>query len=962
MRRRTALVLFTFAVALSAGALALALSSDHVERPGPSGALFVAVPLGFVGAGVVAAMRRPGNRTGLLMIATGFTWFLGSLTASNNAFVFTLGVALGAIAYAFVVILALGYPTAELRGRLDRSLAAIAALLATAGQVGFLLVLDSETLCGTGLSCPENLLQLTSDDTARAVVSWGLNVVVAVTLAAIVGRMAKRWRRASPALRRALGPVYVTAVAAFVAIVLAVIANDVSDELADAMWVVQIATLLAVPLAFLLGLLRSRLARASVGSLVVAVGRGVPLRTALADALGDPGLEIGYWVDERQVFVDDEGRGFEPASVSGTRASTVIERDGQRIAVLVHDASLLQEPELIDGVTGAAALALEAERLKAEFRAQFAFLDTVINTAPSLLVNVGPDGRILDQNRAAVRAFGYDDGERVRGRPFWEVFIDPDEQEAVRARFAAAAPGHPPAQYVNAFTNARGERLVIEWRSAPVLDASGRAISIVAGGLDITERRRLDEQIRRERDLLFTMSRATPSLLVVLDTDGRVNQEFGVSKAVWDVLGYTDELAKGRPVWDLVPAAEEADEFRAAITDAIATGSLVARETTWVSLAGERYSVAWSCRPLGEVDGRRLYLVCGTDVTERRQRENQLQRERDITSTLMEAIPSVVVVVDEEATIVDSGVDETRAGVNEAFRQALEWPDDKIVRRSVLDLIDPAQGFEALMAIASAANGVKSGERESRWLRANGSHVVMAWTATPVADVTGRRASLVLISGIDVTDRKRHEEEIRASRTRIIEAADAARRVLERNLHDGAQQRLVSLALSLRLAEARTLTHPEHAAAILAEARAELASALDELRELARGIHPAVLTDRGLTAAIEALVARTPFPVEVETPASRLRPAVEAAAYYVIAEALTNVAKYAQASSARVSVREADGEMVLVEVVDDGVGGADPDSGSGLRGLQDRVAALDGRLEVTSVAGEGTCVRAEIPL
>jgi PAS domain S-box-containing protein len=896
------------------------------------------------------------------MIAAGFSWFLGSLTASNNAFVFTLGVALGAIAYAFVVILALGYPTAELRGPVDRSLVAITALLATVGQVGFLLVADSETLCGAGLSCPENLLQLTSDDTARTVVSWGLNIIIAMTVAAIVGRLALRWRRASPALRRALGPVYVTAVAAFVAIALAIIATDVSQELADAMWVVQIATLLAVPLAFLLGLLRSRLARASVGSLVVAVGRGVPLRAALADALGDPMLEIGYWVDEHQTYVDDDGHAFEPPSGNGPRASTVIERDGKRIAVLVHDASLLEEPEVIDGVASAAALTLEAERLKAEFRAQFAFLDTVINTAPSLLVNIGPDGRILNQNRAAVVAFGSDDEEQVRGRPFWEVFIDPSEHEAVQARFAAAAPGHPPAQYTNTFTNARGERLVIEWRSAPVLDASGRAISIIAGGLDVTERRRLDEEIRRERDLLFTMSRATPSLLAVLDTDGRVNREFGVSKAVWDVLGYTDELAKGRHLWELVAAPDEADGFRAAITDAIATGSLVERETTWVSLAGERRSVAWSCRPLGEVNGQPLHLVCGTDVTERRQRENQLQRERDITSTLMEAIPSIVVVVDEEAMIVDSGVDESRAGVNEAFRLALGWPDEQIVRRSVLDLIDPAQGFEALMAIASAANGVKSGERESGWLRADGSQVVIAWTATPVDDVTGRRASLVLISGIDVTERKRHEEEIRASRSRIIEAADAARRVLERNLHDGAQQRLVSLALSLRLAEARTLSHPEQAAAILAEARRELASALDELRELARGIHPAVLTDRGLSAAIEALVARTPFPVEVETPACRLRPAVEAAAYYVVAEALTNVAKYAHASSARVSVREAEGETVLVEVVDDGVGGADPDSGSGLRGLQDRVAALDGRLEVTSVAGEGTRVRAEIPL
>jgi signal transduction histidine kinase len=140
-----------------------------------------------------------------------------------------------------------------------------------------------------------------------------------------------------------------------------------------------------------------------------------------------------------------------------------------------------------------------------------------------------------------------------------------------------------------------------------------------------------------------------------------------------------------------------------------------------------------------------------------------------------------------------------------------------------------------------------------------------------------------------------------------------------------------------------------------------LAHALEELRELARGIHPAVLTDRGLEAALESLAARAPVPVEIDCPEMKLPPSVEAAAYYVVSEALANVTKYAQASSVRVSVDRVNG-CAQIEVADDGVGGADPERGSGLRGLADRVASLSGRLEVESPPGAGTRVRAEIPL
>jgi signal transduction histidine kinase len=204
-------------------------------------------------------------------------------------------------------------------------------------------------------------------------------------------------------------------------------------------------------------------------------------------------------------------------------------------------------------------------------------------------------------------------------------------------------------------------------------------------------------------------------------------------------------------------------------------------------------------------------------------------------------------------------------------------------------------------------------------------------------------------------------DDLRDARQRIIDAADAERRRIERDLHDGAQQRLVSVAVTLGLAETRIESDPASAAKLVAQAREEAQLAVQELRELARGIHPAVLSDHGLRVALEGLAARAPVPVEVSgVPQERLQPAVEAAAYFVTAEALTNLAKYAQASSAQVRLSLED-DRLCVQVRDDGVGGAEAYSGSGLRGLRDRVEALDGTLEVESPPGCGTTVVVEIP-
>ncbi|HEY3190528.1 MAG TPA: sensor domain-containing protein, partial [Solirubrobacteraceae bacterium] len=232
-------------------------------------------------------------------------------------------------------------------------------------------------------------------------------------------------------------------------------------------------------------------------------------------------------------------------------------------------------------------------------------------------------------------------------------------------------------------------------------------------------------------------------------------------------------------------------------------------------------------------------------------------------------------------------------------------------------------------------------------------------TGPELVQAAAAAAALALDNERLKADLRARVEELRVSRVRIVEAADSARRRLERDLHDGAQQQLVALALDLRLLKARVRdTEVEPLVDDLAE---KLSVALADLRELARGIHPAILTDRGLGPAVEALAARAGVAVETDVKVDeRLPPAVEAGAYFVVAEALTNVDKYARTDAARVAIAR-DGDDIVVVVADDGVGGVSLRSGSGLRGLNDRIAALEGTLTVDSPPGRGTRVRARIP-
>jgi signal transduction histidine kinase len=311
---------------------------------------------------------------------------------------------------------------------------------------------------------------------------------------------------------------------------------------------------------------------------------------------------------------------------------------------------------------------------------------------------------------------------------------------------------------------------------------------------------------------------------------------------------------------------------------------------------------------------------------------------------LIEALPDLLLRLSADGTYLELGGDLSR----------LANPPETVVGANARDLLPAPIAAQLMAGVATALESGLLATVNYRLRTHLGEERDFELRIAPVA------ADEVLAVVRDVTDVRAAMRELRESRARVVAAGDAARRRIERNLHDGAQQRLVTVSLHLHLIARRLESAPDAVPGLLEAAQTELALALEELRELVRGLHPRILSDHGLAPAIRALAERALLPVEiVELPATRLRPAVEAAIYYVVAEALANAAKHAAATI--VTVRVAEEECgTIVEVADDGVGGADP-AGGGLRGLADRVAALDGQFAVSSVPGAGTALRAEFP-
>jgi signal transduction histidine kinase len=560
--------------------VALILTSNHIDVRGALAAVALVVGWGFIGTGLFAWDRRPNNSVGSLMVATGFAWLLSLISASNLSVLFTAGSFINSIYFVTAIHMLLAAPYGSGLSRGDRRIVIGGYLLVTVGLLPMFLFVDPARDGCNG--CPDNAILIEHNQTVVDVTSGLVSLVGIGLIAAVLVSLIRRWRRATRPERRLYAPVYAAGMALMIAAIAQLglqTAVSGGGGAAEIAYLISLVPLALVPYLFLASFVRARVAQGgAVGELMArlsAAPRSGQVRDALADALEDPSLELVFWLPDRRVFVDAAGHEYDLPEDDPARDVTKVEREGDCVAAIVHDATLPQMRGHVEAVGAAAALALDNERLDAELRAKI--------------------------------------------------------------------------------------------------------------------------------------------------------------------------------------------------------------------------------------------------------------------------------------------------------------------------------------------------------------------------------------------------DELRASRERMLRIGLEERRRLERDLHDGAQQRLVSMALNIRLARAKLNEDPLAADGLLARAGDELSSALEELRELARGIQPAVLTDRGLGTALETLASRAPVPVELaELPDERLPEAVELAAYFVVAEALTNVAKYAGATHATVEIARENGRLV-VEVADDGVGGANPDDGTGLRGLADRIAVLEGRLEIDSERGRGTTIRARIP-
>jgi PAS domain S-box-containing protein len=359
----------------------------------------------------------------------------------------------------------------------------------------------------------------------------------------------------------------------------------------------------------------------------------------------------------------------------------------------------------------------------------------------------------------------------------------------------------------------------------------------------------------------------------------------------------------------------------------------------------------------------RLQSVADAELRSRTARERDIARAREAElaasearqRAILEAALDGVISIDRHARV---------TYVNSAFEGIFGYRADELIGRELAELVVPPslreahrQGFARYLETGQPR--ILDQRIEITAMRADGSEFPAELTVTRT-ELTSEPVFTGYVR--DITERRRAEQELVASRARLVAASDAARQHITRDLHDGAQQRFVTSMINLQLAEQKWASEPERAREFLDRGLREARSGIDELRELAAGIHPTVLTQRGLAAALRALAARLPVPVELDVTAQKLPGPIEASVYFFCSEALTNVVKHAHARCAWVRVDVAD-DRCAVEVRDDGVGGAAPRSqSSGLTGLRDRIGALNGVMEVSSPVAGGTTLQAWIPL
>ena len=855
MRLELTLGIAVAALAATSGAVYLSAVSHHAPNPAGHAVLSVVVCLSFVGAGLLALRRPPYVRFGFLLAGVGFASLLGALHDANGAILYTIGVLTANLVFAVLVHALLALPSGRLRSRSSKALVLLAYLDVLALQA---LAVVFDPLTRWHSDHPPNRALIVSRPSLATALEE-LEAGIAIAIAICVAGMLSRWARSRTAVtRRRLMPILVGGNLGLLLFGIGLALAPLSSRAAVVGIGLGLLSSIALPAAFVAGLLQGRLSRAAVGELLVELREGAApsLQDALRRALGDPSLELARR-DLHGAYRDEKGRPVTLPGPGEPRTATPIGYHGEEIGMLVHDKILRLRPELLDAVSAAAGFALANEQsLEAVQRVEMrnrALLDAI----PDLMFRVKRDGTTLDVQAESSAALLLPAEEQI-GRNAREI-LPPDVADAVLGSIERALETGA-ISTVEYRLEVAGKARIFESRMVP--SGANEVVTIVR---DFTEQRRAEAEQRR--------------------------------------LG--EEQAALRRVATLVAGDAPPELVFQAVTEEVCR-ALGLREAVL-----ERFEDAETAMIVGRYGS---YLAGDFDV-----------------GTVIELEEGLAV-----TTILKTGAP-VRIDYSELAGEVAAQ-----VR---------AIGFRSSVAVPISVAG-------STW----GALIASLREGESLPPETERRltsfASLVALAVASAQAR----EELEASRLRIVEAGDAERRRLERNLHDGAQQRLVALSVGLRLALEKLRTGPDQAKEILEVAAEELSEALTELRELAQGIHPAVLTERGLEPALEVLAARTPLRVALDVRLrERLPEPVETAAYYVVSEALANVVKHAEAEGACVRIL-CSNSSALIEVEDNGEGGAHLDGGSGLRGLLDRVETLDGSLEVESRRGRGTLVRAVLPL
>ncbi len=937
---------FPAIVGIAAFAGVMAAHSEHESKPIAMAVILPLIGVVFVLSGLIARTIRPENGTGLLLALVGFLWLVNAFWESNSRWALGLAAILGGLFLGAFVHLMLAYPDGRLASPFERRL--ITGLWLTALLAGALPAVFNRTF-DECKGCPDNPLLISDQPQFSNVLQAVFTVLGIAIFLGVVVLIIRRWLQATPAQRRVLGPVYFSGGVATTLVTALFLVSSFSNSAGNVLGAVAFTAFGLVPLFFLAGLLQTRLSRPGPRLLREVPDEPTPdeVQVGLRSVLGDPTLQFLTWLDEAGGYVDARGNPTELVPDTARRVTTRIDtEDGRPLAALVHDGALRHQQPLLDEVVSTARVAIQKDRGLEALRRSEARSRALLDALPDLMFRLARDGTYLE----------------VQGDP--AALVVPREQ-LIGLTVHDVLPRDVSELFLEALATRSRDRQTIEYRltiEGELRDFEARLVpsgddEVVVVVRDFSERIRFEQEaaqrlaaIQRAQEFTRAVVNVAPVIFMLTDPTGGIVRFNDHTERLFGVKDNAD--ARGRKWWDVFLP----EENRAAAEDAcrrmMAGADQLTAESEWLGLDGRRLVIRTTLLRVFDGEGNLRFLICGQDLTELVAKRQELETQRDFLTAVGRATPSLLIIVHDDGVVAPEGV-------NYAFRELTGYEDADVIGKPFWDLVAPPELVEEVKeAFAEQVESGVSVEHETAWIGRTGNWRIVAWWLRPLGHQSGK----FVVCGTDVTERNAQEAELRASRSRIVEAADDARQRLERNLHDGAQQRLVSLSLALRLAQAKIRDDPDGADQILTAAGEELTQALAELRELARGIHPAVLTDRGLPAALEALAARAPVPVELSTSLDeRLPGPVEAAAYYVVAEALTNVAKYAEASAVQVRAERNDGRVV-VEVADDGVGGADPARGSGLRGLADRVEALDGRLHVESAEGSGTKVRAVIPV